>query len=74
MAMRVMENSSRVQFAIEQFQKNNIEFDLKNEKVGHFHCRRKSDDVLVQFWAGTGKIMGYSNVRGIHNLIKILLE
>ena len=61
----------RVQFATEQLQKHDIEFSLKNEQSGHFHCRRKSDDKLMQFWAGTGKIMGYEE-RGIHNLIELL--
>lgn len=71
-AERVLKNSDRIQFAIEQFKKNNIEFTLKNETTGHFHCRRKSDNKLIQFYAGTGKIQGYENKRGIHALIKIL--
>ena len=57
---------------IKQFELHNIEYELKNEKTGHFHCRRKSDDKLFQFYAGTGKIMGEQNRRGIHTLIKIL--
>jgi predicted transcriptional regulator len=75
-----MKNSSdgnstveRLQYAIKQLKKHNIEFSVKNEKSGHLHCRRKSDDKLVQFWAGTGKIMDCEN-RGIHNLIKLLTE
>ena len=46
------------------FEKHNIEYDLKNETTGHFHCHRKSDDKLFQFYAGTGKIMGYDRKRG----------
>jgi len=65
-------NSGRVQYAIEQFKANNIEFTLKNETSGHFHCRRKSDDELFQFWAGTGKILGFDGLRGIHSLIELL--
>ena len=34
--------------------------------------RRKSDDKLFQFYAGTGKIMGFENKRGIHSLIRLL--
>ncbi|MCL1884456.1 MAG: hypothetical protein FWF81_12005 [Defluviitaleaceae bacterium] len=63
----------RIQYAARQLRENDIEFSLKNEQTGHFHCRRKSDDKLIQFWAGTGKIMGSEN-RGIHNLIKLLTE
>lgn len=54
---RVAKNSERIDYAIKQFELNNIEFTLKNEQSGHFHCRRKSDDKLFQFWAGTGKFL-----------------
>jgi len=63
----------RIQFAIKQFKTHNLEFSLKNDETGHFHCRRKSDDKLFQFYAYTGKIMNYEK-RGIHNLIKLLEE
>lgn len=69
---RVAKNSDRIAFAIKQFEKHDIECTLKNEQTGHFHCRRKSDDRLFQFWAGTGKIYGYDRLRGIHSLIKLL--
>lgn len=69
---RVAKTPDRIKYAIEQFEKNNIEYVLKNEKTGHFHCYRKCDDKLFQFYAGTGKIMGLENKRGIHAFIKIL--
>lgn len=69
---RVADNPKRIQYAIEQFEKHNIEYVLKNEQTGHFHCHRKSDDKLFQFYAGTGKIMGFENKRGIHSLIGLL--
>lgn len=72
-AERVAENPDRIAFVIKQFENNNIEYTLKNEATGHFHCRRKSDDKLFQFYAGTGKIVGESE-RGIHALIKILTK
>lgn len=65
-------NPDRIAYAIQQFEAHGIEYDLKNEQTGHFHCRRKSDDMLFQFYAGTGKIQGYTRARGIHSLIKIL--
>ncbi len=67
---RVAKNGDRIAYAIEQFRSHGIEYALKNSTTGHFHCRRKSDDALIQFYAGTGKIVGY-NVRGIHNCIKV---
>lgn len=69
---RVAKTPDRVKYAIRQFEANNIEYTLKNVTTGHFHCRRKSDDALIQFWAGTGKILGQTNLRGIHALIGLL--
>lgn len=71
-AKRVADNPNRIQYAIQQFKRHNIEYVLKNESTGHFHCHRKSDDKLFQFYAGTGKIMGIDNKRGIHALIELL--
>ena len=73
-AKRVSENPQRIAYAIEQFENHGIEYVLKNSQTGHFHCRRKSDDRLFQFYAGTGKIMGREDKRGIHALIKLLEE
>lgn len=69
---RIQKTPARIEYAIKQFKDNNIEYELKNAETGHFHCRRKSDDKLFQFYAGTGKIQGYDHIRGIHALIKLL--
>lgn len=69
---RISKNDERIKYAIRQFEINNIEYVLKNSSIGHFHCRRKSDGVLFQFWSGTGKILGYENKRGINSLIQML--
>lgn len=71
---RMEKNPDRVSFAIQQFKRNGINYKLRNEAIGHFHCFRKSDGKLFQFWAGTGKIIGYENKRGIRSLISLLLE
>ena len=68
---RVAKNPDRIAYAIKQLEQHGIEYTLKNEATGHFHCHRKTDDKLIRFWAGTGKIMGYTNLRGIHNLIRL---
>lgn len=71
-AERVAKTPDRVAYAIKQLEAHGIEYVLKNQTTGHFHCRRKSDDSLIQFWAGTGKILGFNDRRGIHALIAIL--
>ena len=69
---RVAKNPDRIAYAIRQFEEHGIEYQLKNQQTGHFHCWRKSDDKLFQFYAGTGKIHGYDRARGIHALIRLL--
>ena len=62
---------NRIEFAKHQLEAHNIEYRLVNEQTGHFHCRRKSDDKLFQFYATTGTIQGVPK-KGIHSLIEIL--
>lgn len=69
---RISNTPNRIAYAVNQFDKCGIEYILKNPQTGHFHCHRKSDDKLFQFYAGTGKIVGEDVKRGIHALIKIL--
>ena len=75
---RVTKTPDRVAYAIEQFEKNGIKYELKSPETGHFHCWRKSDGRLFQFYAGTGKIIGPLGLRmhsrGIHTLIKVLAK
>lgn len=70
---RVAKNPDRIEYAIRQLEAHNIEYVLKNDATGHFHCRRKSDDALVQFWAGTGKILGYTQ-RGMLEQLKVIFR
>ena len=69
---RVKKNPDLIAYAMKQFEAHSIEYDLKNKQTGHFHCWRKSDGKLFQFYAGTGKIQGYDRARGIHVLIRLL--
>ena len=74
---RVAKTPDRIKYAIAHFKKYDIEYTLKNETTGHFHCRRKCDDKLVQFWAGKGTIMIDNETckeRGIHSLITLLCK
>lgn len=71
---RVSKTPDRIENAIKQFEDNGIEYRLLNEETGHFHCHRKSDGGLYQFWASTGKILGIDYTRGIEELMKRLLR
>lgn len=77
---KIKRNEERSRYAIMQFRKNKIKYDLKNETTGHFHTYRKSDNQLFQFWSGTGKIVGpipeyiKGDRRGIKTLVEILMN
>lgn len=73
-AERVAKTPQRIDYAIKQFEKNDIEYRLLNPRIGHFHCYRKADDKLFEFYAGTGKIKGEEDKRGIHALVKMLCK
>lgn len=69
--------NNRISYAIKQFEAMDIEYQLKNSTTGHFHCYRKADDKLIQFYAGTGTIIidnQKQSVTGIHAAIKILCK
>ena len=68
---RVDKTSERIKYAEEQFEKHGIKYVLKNPSTGHFHCWKK-DGTLIQFYAGTGKIQGHNNIRGIEACIKLI--
>lgn len=69
---RVAQNPARIENAIRRFEDAGIRYQLKNKETGHFHCWRKSDGKLFQFYASTGKIQGHNRARGIDAMIKIL--
>lgn len=71
---RVADNPRRIEYAISKFEENGIKYELKNKETGHFHCWRKSDNKLFEFYAGTGKIKGIQHNRGINSMIKILVR
>lgn len=70
-AERVAKTPQRVSFAITQFMFYGISYKLKNHHTGHFHVWDK-DGKLYQFWAGTGKIYGYEDKRGIKALLTLV--
>lgn len=70
--MATYDMAARIAYAIHKLDEHGIEYTIKNPITGHIHCRRKTDDKLFQFYAGTGKIVGIRDKRGIHRLIEIL--
>ena len=63
----------RIEYAIKQFEENNIPYKLCNESNGHFNLY-KNNKVVMSFWSWTGKCFipskEYSENIGIKNCIK----
>lgn len=63
----------RIEYAISQFEENNIEYKLCNKENGHFNLL-KNKKVVMSFWSWTGKCYipstGFSDNIGIKNCVK----
>lgn len=66
-AERVAKTPARVEYAVKQLEKSNLEYRICNASNGHIQVWGR-DGTMYNFWAGTGKIQGFEH-RGIHTLI-----
>lgn len=73
-AERITKTPQRISYAEKLFILHGLTYELKNANTGHFQVWRKADGKLFQFWAGTGKILGYEHRRGIHDFIKLVTK
>lgn len=67
---RVAENPQRLENAVKILKDNGITFKVCNETTGQINCYFANGNCLT-FYAGTGKIQGYKNLRGIHNFVRL---
>lgn len=68
---RVAKTPQRIEYAINQFNKFNIKFELKNKIIGHFHVFSR-EGKLYNFYASTGKIVGEDSKRGLSWMLKLV--
>lgn len=61
----------RTYYAQTTFDKNKIDYSMRNKNLGYFICYDNTGR-HYEFYAGTGKIQGYSNIRGIYALIQLI--
>lgn len=70
---RLEHYDERIEYAKDQFEKNNIKYKLCNAANGHFNLY-KDNKVVMSFWSWTGKCyipsIGYCDNIGINNCIK----
>ena len=69
---RVAKTPQRLKYATEQLNQNGITYKVCNETTGQINCYFANGTVLT-FYAGTGKIKGYKNQRGIKSFIRICI-
>jgi pimeloyl-CoA synthetase len=67
---RVAKNPERLEYAVKLLKENGITFKVCNETTGQINCYFANGKCLT-FYAGTGKIQGYKNARGIRTFIRI---
>lgn len=67
---RVAQNPKRLEFAVKLLTDSGIAFKVCNEETGQINHYSANGNVFT-FYAGTGKIKGFKNLRGIHNFIKL---
>ena len=67
---RVAKTPERLEYAVKLLKENGITFKVCNETTGQINCYFANGHILT-FYAGTGKIQGYKNVRGINSFVKL---
>lgn len=71
--LRVAKTPQRLKYATEQLERNGISYKLCNDTTGQINCYFLNGTVLT-FYAGTGKIKGCENKRGIKSFIKMCVK
>ncbi len=67
---RVAKTPQRLEYAVKLLKENGIDFRVCNEATGQINCFVAYGKVLT-FYAGTGKIQGYKDRRGIHCFVNM---
>ncbi len=67
---RVAKTPQRLKYATEQLERNGISYKICNDTTGQINCYFLNGTVLT-FYAGTGKIKGCENKRGIKSFIRM---
>jgi hypothetical protein len=67
---RVAKNPQRLEYAKRVLTENGITFKVCNEVTTQINCYFANGKVLT-FYAGTGKIQGHSQLRGINSFVRL---
>lgn len=67
---RVAKNPERLEYAENILKAHGITYKVCNEQTAQINAYT-ADGKLYTFYAGTGKIKGYKNARGIHTFLRL---
>lgn len=65
-------NRDRLNYAIEQFQRERIQYEVLNEEKGVAKVYHQSTGDEYIFYASTGTLRGVENLRGLRNVLEFL--
>lgn len=67
-------NKDRLEYAINQLELNNIEYHVIDKDATFLECRKVNTNSWLKYYASSGCILGYRDVRGIKALIELLKQ
>ena len=67
---RVAKNPERLEYAENILKANGIKYKVCNKETAQINAY-SAGGKLYTFYAGTGKIKGYRNARGIHTFLRL---
>lgn len=67
---RIAKNPQRLEYAENILKRNGIEYRVCNRTTTQINAYTASGKIHT-FYAGTGKIRGYNNARGIHTFLRL---
>ena len=67
---RVAKNPERLEYAENILKANGIKYKVCNKETAQINAYT-AEGKLYTFYAGTGKIKGYRNARGIHTFLRL---
>lgn len=66
-------NRERLEYVKKQLDYLNIQYHVLNEEKTFIECNKKGTNDWIKFYASSGTILGYRDLRGVKSLISLLI-
>ena len=66
-------NRERLEYVKKQLDHLNIQYHVLNEEKTFIECNKKDTNNWIKFYASSGTILGYRDLRGVKALISLLI-